>query len=156
MRHIKSCWIVRFLFLGRVHLNRTSLKGGIKEHPTLPISKYLHSAVGVWAWVWRDVLATESDWWKKQFCVCTGALVSSDLLAPSGSLLPSPCSLSFSLTCPEALVVSLLTHCSSAHIHINTHTPSGKRGGRRRGGGGGRGGEEGITFKVCWRRVFRL
>ena len=34
-------------------------------------------------------------------------------------------SLSFSLTCPEALVVSLLNHCSSAHTH--THTLGGKK-----------------------------
>ncbi len=56
------------------------------------------------------------------------ALLFSDLLAPFGSLLLPSRSLSFSLTCPEALAVPSLTHCSSAH------TPSGKRGG---GGGGG-------------------
>lgn len=33
--------------LDRVQLSRTSLQGGIKSHPTLPISKYLHSMTGV-------------------------------------------------------------------------------------------------------------
>lgn len=37
--------------LDRVQLSRTSLQGGIKSHPTLPISKYLHSVTGVYVLV---------------------------------------------------------------------------------------------------------
>lgn len=71
----------------------------------------------------------------------------SDLFTPFGSLLPSSHSLSLSLTCPMALVVSLLTHCSSAHIHIKTHIHLVEKEMEEEEE------EEEITFKVCWRRI---
>ena len=46
------------------------------------------------------------------------ALLSSDLLTHFGSPFPPSRSLSFSLTCPEALVVPSLTHRSSAHTPL--------------------------------------
>lgn len=51
------------------------------------------------------------------------AIIFADLRTPFGSMFSPLRSLSFSLTCPEALVGPLLTHCSSAHTHTHQHTP---------------------------------
>lgn len=67
---------------------------------------------------------------EKAFCVCTPLffpLTYSLLLDLCFLLLALP----FSLTSPEALVVPLLTRCSSANVHINTRTMEKEEGGWR-------------------------
>lgn len=99
-------WYFDLCSLDCVHLNSTSLKGGIKQL-TLAISKYLHCKFGFK----EIVLATEND------CLHY-TLTSSDLLTLFGSLLPSSSfrilfsDMSRGSGCPASHLLLIRTHKS--------------------------------------------
>lgn len=47
MRRIKEFRILSVVFVGPCSPKQHIFKAGIKEHPTFPIPKYLHSMTGV-------------------------------------------------------------------------------------------------------------
>ena len=96
--------------LDHIHLNSPSLKEICNiQYYTYP-NIYILWQVCNFGFL-NGVFPAEPDGWNKRLYVCPLLCFSSDRLSHFGSLL----ALSFSLTCLEALLVPLLTHCSSVY-----------------------------------------
>lgn len=120
MHRIKSCKVLYIVFLGPCSLKQDIFKG--RNEVTVNIS---HNQIFTfWYGCVRLCLMWYFGhrWWvmeKAVWCLHS-AILSSDLLLLLDLCSP-PFSLSFSLTCPKALLVPLLTHCSSVCIHTHIH-----------------------------------